>query len=74
MKKILVPSLIASAIAAQASDGWLGELTLDESSGASNSPWYLRSRTGRRASPAPSKCVFERVSIQRTSPSGRTIR
>jgi hypothetical protein len=37
-------------MAFDAPDGWLGELTLQEASGASESEWNLRSRTGRRAS------------------------
>jgi hypothetical protein len=35
---------------AEAPDGWLGELTIQEGPGASESEWNLRSRTGRRAS------------------------
>src|SRR5262249_16769409 len=37
-------------LALDAPDGWLGELTLEEGPGASESEWNLRSRTGRRAS------------------------
>jgi hypothetical protein len=37
-------------LAMQAPDGWLGELTLEEESGAMESEWAMRSRTGRRAS------------------------
>jgi hypothetical protein len=37
-------------IAMTAPDGWLGELTLNEGPGATDSEWNLRSRTGRRAS------------------------
>jgi hypothetical protein len=37
-------------IAMQAPDGWLGELTIQEAPGGSESEWTLRSRTGRRAS------------------------
>ena len=35
---------------ADAPDGWLGELTLEDGPGASESEWNMRSRTGRRAS------------------------
>jgi len=37
-------------MALEAPDGWIGELTLEESSAASAAEWNLRSRTGRRAS------------------------
>jgi hypothetical protein len=37
-------------VAMDAPDGWLGELTLQEGPGASESEWNMRSRTGRRAS------------------------
>src|SRR5262249_1542528 len=33
-----------------APDGWLGELTLEDGPGSIESPWNVRSRSGRRAS------------------------
>lgn len=44
------PACDSQEMAMKSPDGWLGELTIQEVAGASDSQWNLRSRTGRRAS------------------------